>query len=111
MATVFGTLKAIFIDFLIHQRTINSDYYSKLLKYRVKSTFRSKRRGRTVTSACLLHDNAPLYTAAVTTGTLEKMHWEVLPHMVRSDFHLFGPLKEAPEHKRFRADDEVKLFV
>jgi hypothetical protein len=45
----------------------------------------------------------------VTTGTLEEMHWEVLPHLTYSpdlepnDFHLFGPLKEALGGKRFTA--------
>jgi hypothetical protein len=41
------------------------------------------------------------------------MHWEVLPHTAcsPSDFYLLGPLKEALEGKRFRADDEVKVSV
>jgi hypothetical protein len=52
----------------------------------------------------------------VTTGTLEEMHWKVLPHpayisdLVPSDFHLFGALKVAVEGKRFRADYE-EIFV
>jgi len=78
---------------LIEQRTTNTAYYSKLLKDRVKSAFRLKRRTPTVKSVCLLHDNAGPHTAAVTTGTLEGMHWEVLPHpayspdmVVPSDF-------------------------
>jgi histone-lysine N-methyltransferase SETMAR len=50
----------------------------------------------------------------VTTGALEEMHWEVLPHptyspnLAPSDFHLFGPLKEALGGRLFRADDEAK---
>jgi len=53
----------------------------------------------------------------VTTGTLEEMHWEVLPHpayspdLAPNDFHLFGPLKEALGGKRFTADDVVKLSM
>jgi hypothetical protein len=53
----------------------------------------------------------------VTTGTLQEMHWKVLPHSAYSpdlapnDFHLFGPSKEALGGKRFRADDEVKIFI
>jgi histone-lysine N-methyltransferase SETMAR len=80
------------------QRTINADYYSNLLQEPEKPGFRSKRRGSSVKSVCLLHDNARPHTAAVTTGTLEEMHWEVLPHPAYSpdlapdDFHLFGPL-------------------
>jgi hypothetical protein len=47
----------LFIDFLIEQRTINTAYYSKLLKDLLKPDFRSKQRGRSVKSVCL-HDNA-----------------------------------------------------
>jgi hypothetical protein len=40
----------------------------------------------------------------VTTGTLEEMHREMLPHtdspdLALSDFHLFGSVKEALEGK------------
>jgi hypothetical protein len=108
----------LFIDFLIEQRTINAAYNSKLLKDRVKPAFRSKRRGRSVKSVCLLHVNACLHTAAVTTGTSDEMRWDVLPHPAYSpsdlaprDVHLFGPLKEVQGGKRFRADKKVKLFL
>jgi len=66
---------------------------------------------------CLLHDDVHPYTTAVTTGTLEEMHWKVLPHptyspdLAPSNFHLFSPLKVALGGKKFRADNEVKLFV
>jgi hypothetical protein len=99
-----GTLKAsvLFIGFLTEQRIINATFYSKLLKDRVKPpAFRSKRRGRSAISVCLLHDKARMHTAAVTTGTLKEMQWEVLPHpayspdLVPSDFHLLSPIKEA----------------
>jgi hypothetical protein len=52
----------------------------------------------------------------VTTGTLEEIHWEVLPHPAYnpaeapSDSRLFGPRKEALRGKIFRADDEVRNF-
>jgi len=45
------------------------------------------------------------------------MHWEVLPQLVCSSdlvpsgFHLFGSLKEALGGRRFKANNEVKLFV
>jgi hypothetical protein len=87
---------------LHHQRTINATYYSKLLEDRVKPAFRSKRRGRSVKSFCLFHVNARPHIAALTTGTLEEMHYEVLPHLsyspdlAPSDFHLFGALRERP---------------
>jgi len=57
------------------------------------------------------------HTAAVATGTLKEMDMDILPHpayspdLVPSDFHLFSPLKEALGAKRFRAGNEVKLFM
>jgi len=81
-------------------------YYSKLLKDRIKSVFRSKRRGRSVKSVCLLHDNARPHTAAVTTGTMEEMHWEVLPHPAYSPdpgakrFYPVWPTQRGPRREK-----------
>jgi len=115
MASVFWDSQGVsFIDCLI-ERAISAAHYSKLLKDRIKLAFRSKRRGRSV--FCLLHHNERPNTAALTTGTLEEMHWKVLPHLAYSpdlvprDFQLFVPFKKALRGKRFRADDEVKLLV
>jgi hypothetical protein len=112
MASVFWDSEGVlFIDFLIEEQIINAAYYSKLLKDRVKPAFRSKRRGQSVKSVCLLRDNACLHTVGVTSGTLEKMHWEVLPHpnLASSDFHLWVSSKETLARKRFRTGDEVKI--
>jgi histone-lysine N-methyltransferase SETMAR len=107
----------LFIDFLIEQRSANAAYYSKLLQDGAESVFRSKRRGRSVKSICLLHDKTSTHTAAVTTETLDEMHWEVLlhpaygPDLSPCDFYPFGWPKEDQGGKRFRADDEVILLV
>jgi len=88
---------------LIHQfsdRTMKHQSL-KVSRRQERPDFRSKRRGRSVKSVCLLHDNARPHTAAVTTGTLE-----VLPHpaysynLASSYFNLFGPLKDALERKK-----------
>jgi hypothetical protein len=111
-----GSQGILFIDYLIEQRTTNAAYYSKLLKDRVKRTFRSKRRGRSAKSICFLHDNAGQHTAAVTTRTLEDLHWEVLPHPAYSsdlspcDFHLFGPLKEILGEKDLEPKIKLKFL-
>jgi histone-lysine N-methyltransferase SETMAR len=45
------------------------------------------------------------------------MYWEILlhpaysPDLVPSDFHLFSPVKDALGGKRFRADNEIKLYA
>jgi histone-lysine N-methyltransferase SETMAR len=108
MASVFWDSQGVlFIDFLIEQRIINAAYYFQVLIDRVKPAFLSKRQGLSVK----LHDNARPHTAVVTTGILQEIRWEVLPHpaynpdLVPSDFHLFRPLKGALGRKTFRADD------
>jgi hypothetical protein len=104
-----------FINFLTEQRTINENYYFKLLKDRSKPGFVSERRGLSVKSVCLLHDNARRHTAAVTTRTLREMYWELLQHpayspdLVPRDFHLFSPVRKAIERKC--SEPTMKLFV
>jgi hypothetical protein len=107
---------------LIHRfsdRTTNHQHRSLVEAFKrpneVNLSFKTTRSISQI--VCLLQDNAPPYTATVTTGALEEMHWEMLPHpaysteLVPSDFYLFGPLKEVLEGKIFRADNEVKLFL
>ena len=63
------------------------------------------------------HDNARSHTAAQTVLTINNLGWELLPHppyspdLVRSDFHLFGPLEEFTRGMKFESDDEVKSVV
>jgi hypothetical protein len=112
----WNTHGLLFVAFLIEQRTINAAYYSKLLKDRVKPAFRSKRRGQSVRSVCLLHDNACPHTAAMTTGTLDEMHREVLPHpslvLTRRQASVTCSVhSKGARRKRFRANDEVTLLL
>jgi histone-lysine N-methyltransferase SETMAR len=54
-----------------------------------------------------LHDHARPHTAAHTLETLKQLKWESTEHpayspdLAPSDFHLFGPLKEALRGRRF----------
>ena len=70
-----------------------------------------------VTDVVLLHDNARPHKAHLTINTIWQLNWEVLEHptyspdLAPSDFHLFGPLKNALRGRRFVADDEVKEAV
>jgi len=79
----------------------------------LKPAIRSKRRGKLSKEILLLHDNARPHTAAHTLKTLKQLQWEAMehpaysPNLVPSDFHLFGPLKNA---RRFSCDD-VKAAV
>lgn len=97
--------------------TINSVRYSEMLTAKLKPAIRSKRRGLLSKGVVLLHDNARPHTAAHTAETLQKLNFEVLDHppyspdLAPSDFHLFGPLKEAIRGRRFSSDEPLKEAV
>ena len=87
------------------------------VKNELRPAFRSKRRRKLIQGVLLLHDNARPHTAHLTINTIRQLNWEVLEHPAYStdldptDFHLFGPLKNALRSRRFAADDEVKEAV
>ena len=97
--------------------TVTSVNYSNMLRNELRPSIRSKRRGRLTQGVLLLHDNARPHTARLTINTITQLNWEVLEHpaysldLTPSDFHLFGPLKNALRGRRFAADDEVKEAV
>lgn len=97
--------------------TINSVRYSEMLTAKLKPAIRSKRRGLLSKGVVLLHDNARPHTAAHTAETLQKLNFEVLAHptyspdLAPSDYHLFGPLKEALRGRRFTTDEALKEAV
>ena len=88
-----------------------------MLRNELRPAIRSKRRGRLTQGVLLLHNNACPHTAHLTINTILQLNWEVLEHpayspdLAPSDFHLFGPLKNALRGRRFAADDEVKVAV
>jgi histone-lysine N-methyltransferase SETMAR len=104
------------IDFLHERRTVNAAYYCQLLD-NVKAAYKTKRRDQPITNVILLHDNARPHTAVLTRDKLKEFHWETLEHppysldLSPSDYHLFGPLKEALGRHRFQSDDGVEEFV
>jgi histone-lysine N-methyltransferase SETMAR len=65
----------------------------------------------------LLHDNARPHAAHLTVNTIVNMNRKVLEHhahspdLAPSDFHLFGPLKNALRGSQFADDDVVKEAV
>ena len=65
----------------------------------------------------LLHDNARPHTAIHTLQTLVKLGFIVLEHpayspdLAPSDYHLFGPLKDALKGHQFTSDGGVKEAV
>jgi hypothetical protein len=65
----------------------------------------------------LQHENARPHTARSTVATVLDLSFECLPYppyspdLSSSDFHVFGPLKEAMGCKSFRSDEEVQQAV
>jgi len=88
--------------------TVTSASYSDLLKNHLRPAIKSKRRGLLSSGVLLQHDNARSHTARTTVATITDLHFECLPHppyspdLAPSDFHKFGPLKEAMGGKKFR---------
>jgi hypothetical protein len=91
--------------------TVTSATHCDILQRGLKPAICSKRRERLSEGNLLLHNNACHHTMACMLETLRKLKWEVMEHTAHSpdfapsDFHLFGPLKEALGRRRFRCDD------
>ena len=72
-----------------------------MLQRELKPAIRSKRSGKRSKEILLLQDNAHHHTAAHTLETLKQLKWQAMEHpayspdLAPSDFHLFGPLKNA----------------
>lgn len=118
MLTVFWDSKGPIIEHYQEQgSTVNSARYSEMLCNHLRPAIRSKRRGLLSKGVLLLHDNARPHTAAHTVETLQRLNFEVLDHppyspdLAPSDFHLFGPLKDALRGHRFLTDQSVKDAV
>ena len=97
--------------------TVNSATYAYLLKNHLRPVIKPKRRGLLSTGVLLQHDNAWPHTAHSTVATIQDLSFECLshppysPNLAPSDFHVFGPLKEAMGGKSFRSDEEVQQAV
>ena len=97
--------------------TVTSSTYCDILQRELKPAIRSKIRGKLSKEILLLHDKARPHTAANTLETLKQLKWDAMEHpayspdLAPSDFHLFGPLKNALRRRRFSCDDDVKAAV
>ena len=104
-------------NYMSRWNIMTSATYAGLLKNHVRPAIKSKRRGLLSTGVLLQHDNARPHTARSTDATIQGLSFECLPHppnspdLAPSDFHVFGPLKEAMGGKSFRSDEEVQQAV
>jgi histone-lysine N-methyltransferase SETMAR len=92
-------------------KTVNSATYADLLNNHLCPTIKSKRRGLLSTGVLLQHDNAQPHTARSPVAKIQDLsfkclsHPPYLPDLTPSDFHVFGPLKEAMGGKSSRSDE------
>ena len=105
----FGMQKAAcsFINYLQKGKTINGEYYAKLLR-ELQQAIKSKWPGK-LTKGVLLHqDNAPAHKSLVAWLWL----WTVWspphsPDLAPSDYFLFPNLKKHLAGKRYENDDDI----
>ena len=113
MASVFWDAKGIvFIDYLQKGKTINGEYYAKLLR-ELRQAIKSKRPGK-LTKGVLLHqDNAPAHKSLVAMSPVHDCGFELIDHipyspdLAPSDYFLFPNLKKHLAGRRYESDDDV----
>lgn len=117
MSTVFWDCHGILmVDFKERNTTVNGAYYATLI-HELREAINEKRRGKLAKGVLLLHDNAPVHTAAVAKaavrecGFTELDHPPYSPDMAPTDYYLFSKLKKYLRGKRFSNDDELKAAV
>jgi histone-lysine N-methyltransferase SETMAR len=97
--------------------TINSESYCDLLQNHLKPAIRSKHRGLLSSGVLLQNDNVRPHTARATEKKIMDLRLECIPHpayspdLAPSDYHVFGPFKEALGGKKFSTDSEIKEAV
>jgi len=118
MLTLLWNERGVILEhYMLRGNTVTSATYADLLKNHLCPAVKSKRRGRLSTGVLLQHDNARPHTAHSTVATIQDLSFECLQHppylpdIAPSDFHVFGPLKEAMGGKSFRSDEEVQQAV
>jgi histone-lysine N-methyltransferase SETMAR len=118
MLTLFWDERGVILEhYMPREKTVNSATYADLLKNHLLPAIKSKRRGLLSTGILLQHGKARPHTARSTFATIQDLPFECLshppysPYLASSDFHVFGPLKEAMGGKSFRSDEEVQQAV
>ena len=118
LLTIFWDSQGVILEhYLERGATVNSVRYNEMLSTELRPAIRTKRRGLLSPDVLLLHDNARPHTAIHTLQTLVKLGFTVLEHLAYSpdlapsDYHLFGPLKDALRGCRFTWDKGVKKAV
>ena len=111
--SVFWSLRGIIkVDFLDKGCSINSEYYSNLLR-----DVRKSRRKSPGVPLWLLQDNAPVHTSHLSMSTSDECGFEMVQHppyspdLAPSDFALFRHLKQQLKGIHFDSPVEMKERV
>jgi hypothetical protein len=81
--------------------TVTAALYTEILKSKLKPALRTKHRGLLSRGVLLLLNNTLPHFMAAAIEAIRQLKFELLPHplhspdLVPSDYHVFGPLKEA----------------
>lgn len=117
MASVFWDAKGvIMVDYLPKGETINSAYYSTLLR-RLREEIKQKRPGLLRKKVLFHQDNARVHTSVESMAQIRDCGFELLPHpayspdLAPSDFHLFPNLKKHLGGQKFLTNEEVEAAV
>jgi histone-lysine N-methyltransferase SETMAR len=117
MLTLFWDERGVILKhYMPRGNTVNSATYADLLKNHLCPAIKSKRHGLLGTGVLLQHDNAHPHTAHSTIATIQDLSFECLPHLLyspdlaSSDFHVFGPLKEAMGGKSLRSNESRRCM-
>ena len=113
MASVFWDAKGIvFINYLQKSKTINGEYYAKLLR-ELRQAIKSKRPGK-LTKGVLLHqDNASAHKSLVAMSAVHDCGFELIDHppyspdLAPSDYFLFPNLKKHLAGEQYESDGDV----
>jgi len=100
MATIFWDCRGnLLIDFKERNTTLNAVYFASLL-HKLHDAIKERRRGMLRRGVRLLHNNAPVHTAAVAKAAVKKCGFQEIEHppyspdLAPSDYYLFSKLKK-----------------
>lgn len=104
----------VYFEVLDAGRTVNSELYAEQLSRVDKALCR---QGVDTSKTKFLNDNARPHIAKITQQKIEELGWTVLPHppyspdLAPSDYHLFRSMQHSLAEKKFKNNDEVKVWV
>jgi hypothetical protein len=118
MLTIFWVSQGPLLEtYLERGTTVTSATYCDMLQRRLKPAIRSKIKRETVRGRPVVARQSPSPYCGTHVETLGKLKREVIEHPARSpdlatsNFHFFGPLKEALGGSRFRCDVKTTLLT